>query len=71
MEYPKAPPIAIFRERQARSFDYTLLFPGDPGYDVMLSLSEELPRVGRGHHRVITDLATVADRWPTCPLLGV
>lgn len=61
-------PIAVFRELQLRTFEYTLLMPDDAGYDAMLELSEELESIGKGHRRVVTDLGTVVDRWDDCPL---
>lgn len=68
--YPDAgPPIAVYRELQARSFAYMLLMPGDPGYTEMFELTETLPRVGRGVPRVITDSATVSRVWATSPLV--
>ena len=69
--YPDTgPPIAVFRELQARSFAYMLLMPGDPGYTEMFTLTETLPTVGRGVPRVITDRAAVEDAWPTSPLIA-
>lgn len=69
-DYPDAgPPIAVYRELQARSFAYMLLMPGDPGYDEMFALTENLPTVGRGLPRVITDSAAVGGAWPTSPLI--
>lgn len=67
--YPQdGPPIAIFRELQVRTFEYMLLLPGEPGYAEMLRLTKELPSVGKGLPRVITDVATAKGRWPNCPL---
>jgi len=68
--YPDAgPPIAVYRELQARSFAYMLLMPGDPGYTEMLGLTVRLPTVGRGVPRVITDSATVSGAWAASPLV--
>ncbi len=68
--YPAGgPPVAVFRELQARSFAYMLLMPGDPGYAAMFALTESLPIVGRGVSRVITDLGVVRGAWPTSPLI--
>jgi hypothetical protein len=68
--YPSAgPPIAVYRELQARSFAYMLLFPGDPGYAAMFALTERLPSVGRGLPRVITDHATISTAWASSPLV--
>jgi hypothetical protein len=71
-DYPPedaGPPIAVFREVQARTFDYVLLMPGDEGYRQLLRLTETMESVGRGLPRVITDLPTVAATWPNCPLV--
>ena len=68
--YPEAgPPIAVYRELQVRSFAYMLLMPGDPGYDKMFALTEDLPSVGRGVHRVIANALDVRGAWPQSPLL--
>jgi hypothetical protein len=63
-------PIAVFRETQARAFDYMLLMPGDDGHDQMNRLLTRLPNVGKGLARVITDAAELRRDWPTCPLLA-
>ncbi len=62
-------PMLIFRERQVRCFDYMLLMPGDAGYTETVALSQQLPRLGKGFRRSITNLATLARAWPGCPLL--
>lgn len=62
-------PVAVFHETQARSFEYMLIFPEEAGYDEVLGLTRELPAVGRGLARVITDLATLARVWPASPLI--
>jgi hypothetical protein len=62
-------PMLILRERQVRCFDYMLLMPGDTGYAEAVVLSQALPRVGKGFRRSITDLPTLAQAWPRCPLL--
>ena len=68
--YPDAgSPIAVYRELQVRSFAYMLLMPGDPGYDEMSSLTEDLPTVGRGVRRVITNTAGIRRAWATSPLI--
>ena len=68
--YPDAgPPIAVYRELQVRSFAYMLLMPGDPGYDKMFALTEDLPSVGRGVRRVIANAFDVRGAWPQSPLL--
>ena len=68
--YPDAgPPIAVYRELQARSFAYMLLMPGEPGYDAMYALTETLPKVGRGVSRVIADSAGIRGAWATSPLI--
>ena len=70
--YPDAgPPIAVYRELQVRSFAYMLLMPGDPGYDAMFSLTEDLPTVGRGVRRVITNTHDIRCVWATSPLITV
>ncbi len=67
--YPDAgPPMAVYRELQARSFAYMLLMPGEPGYDAMLALTENLESVGRGLPRVMADAAAIRGAWPDCPL---
>lgn len=69
-EYPEeGAPVAVFRELQPRTFEYMLLLPGDPGFSQMVRLTEDLPSLGRGAKRVVTDAATVRTRWRTCPLL--
>jgi hypothetical protein len=68
--YPAGgPPIAVFRELQARSFAYMLLMPGDRGYAELSRLNAEHEAIGRGHRRIVTDLASVRDAWPQCPLI--
>ena len=68
--YPDAgPPIAVYRELQVRSFAYMLLMPGDLGYDEMFTLTEELPTVGSGLRRVITDTETIRGAWAASPLV--
>ena len=62
-------PIALYREQHARSFFYMVLMPGEPGYEAMFVLTEDLDNVGRGMPRVITDTATIRDVWPECPLI--
>lgn len=67
--YPReGPPIAVFKELQVRTFEYMLLLPGEAGYNEMLKLTKDLPSVGKGLPRVITDVATVKGRWVNCPL---
>lgn len=69
-DYPDdSPPLLVFRERQLRAFDYMLLFPGEAGYGPLFDLSRNLPAVGRGFPRVITDMPTLEGAWPECPLL--
>ena len=68
--YPEAgPPIAIYRELQVRSFAYMLLMPGDPGYAEMLALTGDLPTVGSGVPRVITNTSCIRGVWAACPLV--
>lgn len=68
-EYPEdGVPVLVLRERQVRVFDYMLLFPGDPGHAEMKELSLALNAIGRGLPRVITDVATLVQAWPSCPL---
>jgi hypothetical protein len=62
-------PLLVFRERQARCFDYLLLMPGESGFSEMSRLSQSLPTVGKGLRRSITDVTALAGAWPTCPLL--
>ena len=69
-EYPPGGerPVAVFKEIQARTFDYMLLLPGDDGYEEMLNLAETLPTTGRGLPRVITTMEIVRDAWTGIPL---
>ena len=70
-EYPAGgPPIIVFRERQLRTFDYMLLLPDEDGYGSLMDLTERLPPFGRGLRRVITNINTLADSWPDCPVLA-
>ncbi|MDO0791496.1 phospholipase D family protein [Xanthomonas campestris pv. campestris] len=69
LDYPGSPPLLVFRERQVRCFDYMLLMPGSPGYEVLVGLSQLLPSIGRGFRRGITDLESLSLAWPECPLL--
>ena len=62
-------PIAIYRELQARSFAYMLLMPGEPGYNAMMELTENLESVGRGLPRVMADAPVIRSAWPACPLI--
>lgn len=62
-------PIAIFVELQTRSFQYTLLFPGDNGYDEMLRMTQDLPSLGKGHRRVLTSAGELRKVWPTATVL--
>ncbi len=69
-EYPEDdPPVLVFRERQLRTFDYMLLMPNENGYGPLVDLTRRLPTLGRGSPRVITDMNTLANAWPQCPLL--
>lgn len=69
-DYPNdGVPIAVFRESQARSFEYMLIFPGEAGYNELVQLIRELPTVGRGLPRVITDSETLLRAWPDSPLV--
>lgn len=69
--YPsEGPPILVFRERQVRGFDYILLMPDETGYVPLRELTENLPQVGRGFPRVVTDIPTLQSAWPACPLLA-
>lgn len=70
LDYPDAPPLLIFRERQVRSFDYVLVMPDEPAYVELFRLSQTLPTIGKGMRRAITDLATLERAWPTSPLLA-
>ena len=70
IEYPASPPVLILRERQIRVFDYMLLFQDSEGYAKAIELTTELPRVGHGMPRVITDINTLAGVWAECPLVA-
>lgn len=62
-------PVAVYRELQLRSFAYMLLLPGEPGYDAMLTLTADLPKVGQGLRRVFADGSNIRSVWPACPLV--
>jgi HKD family nuclease len=64
-------PIAIFRETHARSFEYMLIMPGEPGHAELQQLLTLLPHVGRGLPRAITDTTELRAGWPGSPLLAV
>lgn len=67
--YPEdGPPLLLVLELDVRRFRYFTLVPGDPGYAPVMALNQALPRVGRGHRRVVTTLDEVELRWPACPL---
>ena len=68
--YPASPPVLVLRERQLRVFDYMLLFPDADGYAAAIELTRELPSVGHGMPRVITDMNTLERAWAACPLLA-
>ena len=61
-------PLLLFFERQLRTFDYLLLMPGDTGYEQVSDLSNDLPPLGRGLRRSITDTRTLSQTWAECPL---
>jgi hypothetical protein len=63
------PPVAVFRETQVRTFEYTVLVPDDPGYDGMKHLTLTLKKIGKGHPRVLANAKQVRGQWPECPLL--
>lgn len=56
-------PLLLVAELGLRSFRYRSLFPADSGYQEMWELTEELPTVGRGLRRVITNLDEIELRW--------
>ena len=62
-------PLLVLLERQVRTFDYMLLLPGEDGYAPILDLSNQLPSPGKGFPRPVTDLVTLAQAWPDCPIL--
>jgi len=64
-------PLLVFYERQLRTYDYLLIMPSDSGYNRLLNLVTSLPSLGRGFHRSVTDISTLAQAWPECPLLGL
>lgn len=64
-DYPVAGvPILLVLELDPRTFRYRALMPGGSGYAEMLQLSNDLPKIGRGHRRGITNLDEVELRWP-------
>lgn len=62
------PPIIVLRELGLRSFRYILLMPGESGYEEMHRLSVQMPKIGKGHPRVIATLEQVRTAWSDCPL---
>lgn len=69
LQYPSnTPPIIVLREIATRMFRYTLLLPGDDGYAAMLAFTNDNPSVGKGFRRVISDIATIKQVWPSVPL---
>ena len=71
IEYPETPPLLVFQERQLRVFDYMLLMPGDDGYGSLIDLTHNLPPIGRGFPRVITNVNELEKAWANCPLLAL
>ena len=71
LAYPQEPPILVLRELQLRVFEYMLIMPGDDGFSELSRLVNQLPSVGRGVRRAITEVSTLQTAWPSCPLLGV
>lgn len=68
-EYPKVGrPIVVVLELDTRTFRYQTLMPGDQGHEKMLAMTEQLPSIGKGVPRVITNLDEVELRWPGCKL---
>lgn len=68
-DYPSSGvPLLVVLELDVRTFRYLLLTPGDAGYQQMMQLNHELPSIGRGLPRAITNLDEVELRWPTSPL---
>jgi hypothetical protein len=67
--YPEeGPPIILFKELGLRTFTYMLLMPRDEVYRRISDLLNELPRVGGGLRRSITDYRQVLEVWPNWPL---
>lgn len=70
INYPaEGRPIAVFIERNVRTFEYLVLMPNAPGYTPMLHLTETLQRIGKGTPRVLTDTNVLHTEWPASPLL--
>jgi hypothetical protein len=70
LPYPAGtPPIAVYLERQLRTFDYTLIMPGDAAYAALLALTLAHPSIGKGLPRVVVDTAELNAAWPASPLL--
>lgn len=68
-DYPTSGvPLLLVLELDVRTFRYLLLTPGDTGYEPMMQLNHELPSIGRGLPRAISNLDEVELRWPRCPL---
>ena len=60
-EYPTGnkPPIAVFLEKGLRTFEYMMVMPGEGGYEELHGLTVNLPKVGRGLPRVITQVSNL------------
>jgi hypothetical protein len=68
-DYPEeGRPILLVLELEVRRFRYLLLLPGSVGHREMESLNQQLPRFGQGLKRSRTNLDTVENHWPGCPL---
>jgi len=69
LEYPATGrPLLLVLELDLRRFRYQTLMPGDPGHAQMLQFNEELPPIGRGVRRGVSNLDEVELRWPGCSL---
>jgi hypothetical protein len=62
------PPIVVILELDTRSFRYQTLMPAQQGYESLLKLTQQMPKVGRGLPRVISTLDEGELRWPGCRL---
>ena len=67
--YPASPPVLVFRERNLRIFDYVLLFPEDDEYAAVFYLTTQLPTIGHGLPRIVTNMDQLKRAWGNCPLL--
>lgn len=67
-EYPTGgTPIVVMLELQVRSFEYTLLMPGEKGYSEMEQVINAHPSLGKGLARVIILMEQLRSAWANNP----